>query len=274
MLDDLIVDYVIDSENSIKNYNVALEYERIGQTAAAISFFLRAAEITEDSELAYECLIRIGHCFDRQKNRNYTVKAMYKSAIILLPNRPEAYYFLSKILESEKDYFESYVHSNIGLEVSKDHTDFEKILGYQGAWCLMFQKALAAWWCGRGMESRSIFQLLLNQHWHELDQSHKDAVERNITSLGSGPKEYAHRIYNKELHSKLRYKFSGSDNIQRNFSQVYQDMFILSMLDGKRNGTFLEIGAADPLLGNNTYLLEKDFDWKLIELEVAHRQYQ
>ena len=118
MLDDLIVDYVIDSENSIKNYKVALEYERIGQTAAAISFFLRAAERTEDNELAYECLIRIGHCFDRQKNRNYTVKSMYNAAISIFPERPEAYYHLSRILESEKSYFEAYTAIEIALNLS------------------------------------------------------------------------------------------------------------------------------------------------------------
>lgn len=265
MINQLIVNNVNDPENPKTNYELAIEYERIGQTAAAISYFLRSSERTNDKHLSYECLIRIGNCFDRQKNRAYTVKSMYQAAMCILPERPEAYYLLSRLYENDKNYIESYLMAELALKNTKDHKNID--VGYKGRWLLLFQKAVSAWWRGRGMESRKIFQILLNEHWHELDQSHKEAVERNITSLGSGPKEYAHRVYNKSLHSKLRYKFAGSENIERNFSQVYQDMFILSMLDGKRNGTFLEIGAADPFLGNNTYLLEKHFDWKGVSIE-------
>lgn len=39
------------------------------------------------------------------------------------------------------------------------------------------------------------------------------------------------------------------------------DIFVLRTLGYKRNGTFLEIGVKHPVVGNNTYLLEK-FGWK------------
>jgi hypothetical protein len=52
------------------------------------------------------------------------------------------------------------------------------------------------------------------------------------------------------------------------------------MLNGKRNGTYLEIGCADPYYGNNTALLENEFGWsgtsvdidsKLVETFNNHR---
>lgn len=73
------------------------------------------------------------------------------------------------------------------------------------------------------------------------------------------PESQAFTYFNKDKHSSLRFKFIGSELIEKNYSQVYQDMFILSMLNGKKNGTFLEIGGATPYHGNNTALLEEQF---------------
>ena len=47
-----------------------------------------------------------------------------------------------------------------------------------------------------------------------------------------------------------------------------QDMFVLSMLDGKRNGVYVEIGADQPRVISNSYLLEKDFDWSGVSFEL------
>lgn len=44
-------------------------------------------------------------------------------------------------------------------------------------------------------------------------------------------------------------------------SQVGQDKFVLSILKNKKNGYFIEIGSNDPKLINNTFILEKDFNW-------------
>jgi hypothetical protein len=74
--------------------------------------------------------------------------------------------------------------------------------------------------------------------------------------------------YTSDLKNKLRYKFKGVEKIKQNYSQVYQDMFVLTMLDGKTKGTYLEIGTADPIYNNNTYLLEKEFGWSGISVEI------
>jgi len=55
--------------------------------------------------------------------------------------------------------------------------------------------------------------------------------------------------------------FKGSNEIKTNYSEVFQDIFVLQCLNGKKEGTYLEIGAGTPVSGNNTYLLEKEFNW-------------
>lgn len=56
-------------------------------------------------------------------------------------------------------------------------------------------------------------------------------------------------------------------NIQ-SFSDQHQDLFILACTQGKRNGTYLEVGAGHPIYGNNTLLLEREFGWKGVSLEL------
>jgi len=54
------------------------------------------------------------------------------------------------------------------------------------------------------------------------------------------------------------------------FSQAGQDKFILNILKYKKNGYFLEIGSYDPIDINNTYTLEKNYNWKGIMVEIEN----
>jgi len=49
--------------------------------------------------------------------------------------------------------------------------------------------------------------------------------------------------------------------------QANQDKFVLKVLNEKKNGYFLEIGSNHPTIINNSYLLEKQYDWKGIMIE-------
>ena len=74
--------------------------------------------------------------------------------------------------------------------------------------------------------------------------------------------------YFKEDFEKLKYKFPGAAGIENNWSQSFQDMFVLTMLDGKKNGVYVEVGADQPRVISNTYLLEKEFDWMGVSFEL------
>ena len=103
-----------------------------------------------------------------------------------------------------------------------------------------------------------------------MDQNYIKHVQYNLSSLGSGKDPFLR--YTPEKAENLRFTFKGYENIKRNFSQTYQDIFVLSMLNGKREGYYLEIGSADPFYGNNTALLEVDFDWKGISIEIKESE--
>lgn len=54
-------------------------------------------------------------------------------------------------------------------------------------------------------------------------------------------------------------------------SQAGQDKFIINVLNGKKNGYFIEIGSHDPIHINNTYILENLFLWKGIMIEYNNK---
>ena len=73
---------------------------------------------------------------------------------------------------------------------------------------------------------------------------------------------------------KLRFKFNDCEKLYRNFSQAGQDLFVLATLNGKRNGTYLEIGAGPCSEGNNSYLLETEFNWRGVSVEIDKGYYE
>jgi hypothetical protein len=63
--------------------------------------------------------------------------------------------------------------------------------------------------------------------------------------------------------------------IIRNYSQASQDLFVLMCLNGKSNGTYLEIGASEPIEISNTYLLESEFGWNGTSIDIEeHKEFR
>ena len=52
-------------------------------------------------------------------------------------------------------------------------------------------------------------------------------------------------------------------------SQVNQDLFVLCVLNGKRDGTYIEVGANEPVRLSNTHLLETKLNWRGISFELS-----
>jgi hypothetical protein len=67
---------------------------------------------------------------------------------------------------------------------------------------------------------------------------------------------------------KLQIEFKNSETINKNYSQSAQDIFVLMCLDGKKNGTFLDLGCHHPININNTYLLETHYNWDGVSIDI------
>ena len=53
------------------------------------------------------------------------------------------------------------------------------------------------------------------------------------------------------------------------YSQAHQDLFVREMLGFKKNGHYLEIGAAEPKQSNNTYILELEESWAGLSFDIS-----
>jgi hypothetical protein len=262
-----LVELSLDTENGEKNYNLARWYETNGHTAPAHTYYLRASERTEDNILAYQALIRASFCYKSQGSRDGTERVLLENALNLLPERPEAYYFLSVLWERKQEWQHSYTYANLGICCYNKEVEPINLPEYPGKHLLFFQKAVTGWWWGKGQETRDLFQLLATEYWDLLDERHQKSVEDNISRLGLTPQSQGEIVYTKQKHNTLRFNFEGSETIERSYSQILQDMFILSVLNGKKNGKFLEVGGARPYERNNTALLEQSFGWTGVSVE-------
>lgn len=81
---------------------------------------------------------------------------------------------------------------------------------------------------------------------------------------------YQEQKYNVRLKNFMfKIPFNNSQKIERNYSQAGQDLFTLMCLNGKRGGKFLDLGCYRPIEGgNNTYLLEKEYDWTGLSYDI------
>lgn len=263
-IQDALLNYVSEPRNPIYNFTLGLAYENEGHTAGAASFYIRTCEFGYDMFLTYEALIRLAGCFDRQGSRVFTVKGILLRAIALMPDRPEAYYSLAKVYEGQKDWQECYAICTIGLNTPEPIKKLKTDVGYYGKSGLIFEKGVSSWYIGLYDEALNIFKEL------EKDPLVPIAIRNisasNIRNLGAQWKNPI--IYDSSKYENLKLKFNGAKFIDRNYSQCYQDMFVLTMLNGKRAGRYLEIGCADPFYGNNTALLEKRFGWTGISIDM------
>ena len=63
------------------------------------------------------------------------------------------------------------------------------------------------------------------------------------------------------------------NNLKNSYSQVFQDLFVIYLLNQKKNGYFIEIGVGNGVDLSNTYLLEKNYNWDGILCEPDIRNF-
>jgi len=277
-----LANFIEDSEDPVINYALGQEYESIGQTGAAISFYLRTAERSTTDLQQYEALMRCCLCLEKQKTRDDTEKGLLLKSIALIPSRPEAYFLLSRLHEKRTEWQESYTIATLGLIYSDFASKSLVTDHYPGYYGLMFQKGVASWWVGLTEQSRQIM-LFLHDNYKMLPM-YATAVNNNLKNCGH-PKIpldlevkwntvpdtvplYVHTYYDASMLPRIRSSFAGVETIEKNFSQSYQDLFVLAATSGKLNGQYLEVGSAEPFYGNNTALLETKFGWKGLSIEI------
>ncbi len=150
------------------NFNLANAYEEQLQHASAAGFYLRAAEYGYKTHplITYTSLLKMAMCWGSQGDRNKTVYNNIMQAIAYLPNRPEAYFLLSRIKERNKEYQECFTYAELGLLFATNayNQPLPGYVEYNGTYCLLFEKAVAGWWIGRRDESKTLFQHLLDDH--------------------------------------------------------------------------------------------------------------
>jgi hypothetical protein len=182
-IEELIETVSHDMLNPEHNFNIAIKYEQLGQTASAVSFYLRAAEYGHEThpEIVYASLLRMSHCFEDQSGREHTVSNVILQAIQYLPTRPEAYFLMSRFYERSQKWQESYTFAEIGLMFNQDIDPLPVDVDFPGMYVLSFEKAVSGWWIGRKDESLNIFTQLFQE---DIREDYKNTIKYNLEKMG------------------------------------------------------------------------------------------
>lgn len=204
------------------------------QYAAAFTYFQRCAEYSTDMVLASECLLTCSRIMAIQGNRSQKEYDLIIHALSIQDDCPEVFFIKSRYHSWREEWTECYATCCLALKYLKNFTPTFKnkqYFDYHGKNCLLRQKAISAYKRGKTNEARKIY-----------------------IELGDDIKH-------------LPEPFEEPHTNGLNYSQSFQDLFVLEMCNYKKQGYYLEIGAGDYAYGNNTYLLEKDYNWEGISID-------
>jgi tetratricopeptide (TPR) repeat protein len=187
-LNDVLLDYISDCENPDRNFDLALAYLELKQTAAATSFFMRAAERYEEKkqhEQAYQCLINAALCFRTQGNRDTTVKTLLLTALNVCPKRPEAYYNIAKMYKAQDKHSDCYTFANLALlNCDFDSRPLGTSMDFPGKYGLVYYKAVSSWWLGRIEECNSLYTQLREVYMYSnMSSEYKEKVLKDVASF-------------------------------------------------------------------------------------------
>ncbi len=258
--------YIEDPKNPDNNFWLGWEYEKIGQYASAHTYYLRCAELTTCMDLACECIIKTWSTIEKQTRRPYYESQQLLLAVAEFPTRPEPYYFLSKAASDKEDWKEAYAWASIALaNCNFNSPTFRTSVGYPGNFAIKYQKAYCSWYTGKMEDSKQLWIELYNDE--TLTPEYRQIVINNLLNWGILKFIHEPAIHIESLNHNLRFPFINKEVIEKSYSQAMQDMFVLTVLNGKTNGTYLEIGSGDPFIGSNTALLETKFNWNGLSMD-------
>ena len=138
---ELLHNFIKDPEDTDHNFKLAIYYDSLGQTASAISYYLRTAERTEFDIIKYQSILRAALCFNSQGCRNFTVKGLLQHALTILPKRPEAYFLLSRFYEVEQNYHDCYLIASLGESIAdRDLEPLKLNVDYPGFYGILLKR--------------------------------------------------------------------------------------------------------------------------------------
>ncbi len=165
-------------------FDLGFEYERLGQTASAIGYYHKCAERSSDDGLAYEALLRIAICYDKQGERKAHEKNTLLMAIALQPERPEGYFLLCMLLERYGDvhWWENYTYACIGHTLKESEVPLLRDINYPGTKFFLFQQAVCLWWLGRFDEARTLLTKL-DKGGYDYPDQYTTLIKSNLETL-------------------------------------------------------------------------------------------
>ena len=172
-MDNLLLQFINNPYNDVINFELAYAYEEIGQTASALSYYLRCAEFTKNDDLSYECLLRMSLCLSDQGTRDTMEVTCIQHALSIQPDRPEANYLMSLYYSFREKWLESYMFACNGLVNRNKLSNLRKPFLYFDRYQLLFQKAYSGYHKGKLKESYQIYQELLNNQIKHIRQALK-----------------------------------------------------------------------------------------------------
>ena len=72
--------------------------------------------------------------------------------------------------------------------------------------------------------------------------------------------------------SNLKWKFKDCD-LPEMYPGEGQDLFVLSILEGKTEGFYIELGSRDPIEKSNSFVLERYFQWRGISIDIDSKYF-
>ena len=232
-----LIDFCLDTENPEKNYKLAQWYEKQNHTASAHVYYFRAAERTENKNFAYTSLLRSSICYKNQGKRDATEKLLIHAALSFLSEKPEAYYFLSLFYQRKEEWDQCYLYADFGLKCYENEVESIDLPEYQGKYALIYQKALASWWWGKGDESKKLFQLLKDEHWDVMNDEYRNLVDEKLFTFfkQESAKYFKERI---KVDNAILEKYTLDD---KNLDTIENEEQVLSNTTRKKIG--FDVGA-------------------------------
>lgn len=243
-LQTAVTAFAADPENAELNYDLGVLYENINLTAAAVSYYSRCSERTNDDNLAYECLLKVGLCFERQGDRGNTVRGVYKHAVCLLPKRPEAYFLLARYYERVNDHVSCYLYANLGLESADfNQKPLRNYVEYPGKYGLVFEKMVSSWWWGKADETRALLYVLKNEYGEVMNELHWNSVKQNIDRLGCKPAEPARALPERVEDSGLDFGAQPKVSIDYMYNEFANEGLYEKFCPVKDGDIVVDVGA-------------------------------